>query len=72
MKYPGAGSYEVRWALVVPGGTPSSWTSKVFKSVKPAMVITGLTPGTTYVFQARAVTKIGHSGWSEPVTRIAV
>jgi len=54
------------------GGVPGSWTSKVFTTLKPPVVITGLNPGTTYVFQARAVTNTGHSDWSESVTRFAV
>jgi hypothetical protein len=43
-----------------------------FYQLKPPVLITGLNPGTTYIFQARAVTKTGHSDWSESVTRIAV
>ena len=30
------------------------------------------TPGTTYVFQARAVTQDGYSNWGDPIARIAV
>jgi len=56
MKFPGAASYLVQWA----------------PAVRPPVLISGLTPGTTYVFQARAVTKTGYSDWSESVTRIAV
>ena len=72
MPFPEAGSYEVQWAPLAAGGVLGSWTSKVFTSRKPPVLITGLTPGTTYVFQARGVTNTGHSNWSETVTRIAV
>ena len=72
MKYPGAASYQVQWAPVVAGGVPGSWTSKPVAGIKPPFLITGLTPGTTYVFQARALTKTGYSDWSESVTRIAL
>ncbi len=72
MPFPDAGSYEVQWAALGAGGVAGSWTSKVFTTVKPPVVITGLNPGTTYVFQARAVTNTGHSDWSESVMRIAV
>jgi len=72
MSFPDAGSYEVQWAPLGAGGVPGSWTSKVFTTVKPAVLITGLNPGTTYVFQVRVVTKTGHSDWSDSVTRIAV
>jgi hypothetical protein len=72
MPLPGAGSYEVQSAPLDAGGVPGSWTSKVFTSVKTPVLITGLNPGTTYAFRVRAVTKTGHSDWSESVTRIAV
>lgn len=72
MPFLDAGSYEVQWAPLGAGGVPGSWTSKVFTTLKPPVLITGLNPGTTYVFQARAVTNTGHSDWSESVTRIAV
>ena len=72
MKFPGAASYDVRWAAVGAGGVPGEWTTKPAAAVRPPVLITGLTPGTTYVFQARAVTQTGYSDWSESVTRIAV
>ena len=72
MPVPDAGSYEVQWAPLGAGGVPGSWTNKAFTTVKAPVVITGLNPGMSYVFQARAVTKTGHSDWSESVTRIAV
>ena len=72
MPFPGAGSYEVQWAPLGAGSVPGSWTGKVFADLKPPVLITDLTPGTTYVFRARAVTNTGHSDWSELVTRIAV
>ena len=72
MPVPDAGSYEVQWAPLGAGSVPGSWTNKAFTTVKAPVVITGLNPGTSYVFQARAVTKTGHSDWSESVTRIAV
>jgi hypothetical protein len=71
VKLPGAISYLVQYAPVVNGVT-GSWTSKPAPSIRPPVLITGLTPGTTYVFQARALTKAGYSDWSESITRIAV
>jgi hypothetical protein len=71
MKFLGAVSYVVQFATVI-NGVVGSWTSKPVAGIKPPFLITGLTPGTTYVFQARALTKTGYTDWSESVTRIAV
>ncbi len=51
---------------------PGSWTTKPAAAVRPPVLISGLIPGTTYVFQARAVTKAGYSDWSESVTRVSL
>ena len=63
-------SYELRWAPTGPGGTPGNWTSQPLSNSKPPASVTGLTPGTTYVFQVRAVINSRYTDWSEPVTRI--
>ena len=70
MKYPGAGSYEVRWAPVN-AGVPGAWANQPVLNVRTASTIPGLTPGATYVFQVRAVTKTGYTDWSDSVTRVA-
>jgi hypothetical protein len=36
-----------------------------------AVLITGLTPGTTYAFQVRGFGRLGHTDWSATVTQIA-
>jgi hypothetical protein len=72
MKYPGAVSYEVRWAPAVAGGNPGTWSNQPVAYLRPATTISGLTPGTTYQFQVRAVIKAGYSDWSDSVTRIVV
>jgi hypothetical protein len=61
----------VQFAQVV-NGVVGSWTSQPVPHTKPPFLITGLTPGATYVFQARALTNSGYTDWSESVTRIAV
>ena len=71
MKFLGAVSYLVQFAPVV-NGVVGAWTSKPVPGILPPFLITGLTPGTTYVFQARALTKSGYSDWGESVTRIAL
>ena len=72
MKYPGAVSYEVHWAPEVSIGNPSTWARQPVAHRRPPTTISGLTPGTTYVFQVRALTKTGYSDWSDSVTRMAV
>jgi hypothetical protein len=74
MKYPDAASYEIRWAPVGDGGVPGAWTSQAIgKIIKVPTTISGLKPGTTYAFQARAVKKAGgYSDWGDSVTRIVV
>jgi hypothetical protein len=68
MKYPGATSYNLRWAPVPPGGTPSAWISQHVVGIKTPTTISGLTPGTVYAFQACALTKTGFTDWSDSVT----
>ncbi len=63
-------SYELRWAIAGPGGTPGTWISQPVGNTRPPALVTGLTPGATYAFQVRAVTNSGYTDWSEPITRI--
>ena len=68
---PRARSYDVRFAPVpAGGGTPATWTTETFASAKIAVPISGLTPGTNYVFQVRAFGKLGYTDWSDSVTRV--
>ena len=62
-----AGSYEFRHAPAGNGGTPTQWTTEALVQVKAPITLEDLTPGTTYVFQARALTKDGYTDWSDPV-----
>src|SRR5437879_6107864 len=69
MRYLGAFSYELRWAPVPSGGgVPATWTSMPLTTVRMPVTISGLTPGTAYEFQARAVTKDGYSDYGQPIT----
>ena len=73
MKFPGAKSYLLQWGVPGPGGAlPTTWSSMLVPGIKNPATVTGLTPGTTYVFQARAATKNGYSNWGDPIARIAV
>lgn len=64
----GALSYEIRYGASVSGAAPASWTTQAAPMVKSPVVLTGLTVGTTYQFQARAMLKTGWSDYSDAVT----
>jgi hypothetical protein len=73
MKYPGAASYEVRWGgAPAGGGVPTAWSSQPLPNVKTPATISGLTPGTTYVIQARAVIKTGYTDYGQPVLHMVI
>ncbi len=65
-----AGSYELHHGPAVNGGAPTTWTTQAVLMVRSPIVLTGLTPGATYFFQARALLKEGYTDWSDPVTFI--
>jgi hypothetical protein len=65
-----AASYEIRHAPAPNGATPITWTTEAVVRVKAPVVIDGLTPGATYVFQARALGKDGYTDWTDSVTFI--
>src|SRR5439155_25311593 len=58
-----AGAYEVRLAPVPAAGIPTAWTIQPIVNVRSATVVSGLTPGTAYAFQARALTPSGYTDW---------
>ena len=66
-----AKSYEVRMAVLGAGNVQGPWQpGGVFTSSR-SMTVTGLVPGTTYVFQARAVGgSNGYTDWSNPVSHM--
>jgi hypothetical protein len=73
MKFPGAKTYLLQWGVPGPGGAlPTTWSSMPVDTLKLPATVTGLTPGATYVFQARAVVQNGYSNWGDPIARIAV
>ena len=65
-------SYEVRYGAVPPGGGPPALYTLVPITDKKSTVISGLTPGTQYTFQIRALGRMGYSDWSDPANRIAL
>jgi len=68
---PEALSYLIRHAPVT-NGTPGNWTEQIVTGVKTPVTLNGLTPGTLYAFQARAMNKAGYSDWSDSVTLMCV
>ena len=66
-----AKSYEVKSAVVGAGNTPGPWQPAGVYTISRAISTNGLTPGTTYMFEVRAVGEsTGYSDWSNPVTRM--
>jgi hypothetical protein len=64
-------SYTVRFAPVVYGAAPASWTEQPIGLLSAPVLLTGLIPGTTYAFQARASMKDHrYTDWSDSVTFI--
>ena len=67
--FPKASSYEIRYGAVGAGGAPpASWTNQLIANVKAPINFSGLTPGTTYAFQARALVEDAYTDWSDSVT----
>jgi hypothetical protein len=65
--------YEVRSAAVCAENTPGPWQAAGMFTNSRSMTIEGLTPGTTYMFQVRAIGgSTRYSDWSNPVSRMCV
>jgi hypothetical protein len=59
--------YEVRMAAVGSGNAPGPWQDMGLFTNSQSITIAELIPGTTYVFQVRAVGgSTGYSDWSKP------
>ena len=68
---PKALAYQLQYAPVPSGGgPPASWTKQLITSTKPT-IIEGLTPGTIYTFQIRALGRLGFTNWSDAINRMA-
>ena len=64
----GASSYEIRTAVA--NAVPPVWISAPASSVKSPILVSGLTPATTYLLQARALVKNAYTDWSDSITVI--
>ena len=65
---PQAISYELQYAADTNGATAPAWTTATVTSVRKPVTINRLTPGTTYAFQVRSLSKSGFSDWADSVT----
>ncbi len=66
---PNAKCYEVRYALIPPGGAPGPYQTGGLHTNSRNMAINDLIPGGNYQFQVRAVGgSTGYSDWSDPVS----
>jgi len=70
---PEAASYQLRWAPVGADGAAGEWTIQAVAATKRPTLVTGLTPGTTYAFQVRALIRSSSSftDWSDSVTKMS-
>ena len=68
-------SYEIRWVAVPAGGslpaTPA-WASMLAPSTHPPTTVSNLTPGTTYQFEVRVLSKTGWSDWTGSAKRMVI
>jgi len=63
--------YEVQSAAVGAGNVPGPWQAAGLFTASRSITIAGPAPGSTYVFQVRAVGgSTGYSDWSNPVYRM--
>jgi len=68
---PKAASYQLRYIETQIENPPDdAWTIMAFRLARKVPIVTGLTPGTSYTFQVRALGGLDFNDWSDPVTRI--
>ena len=64
-------TYELDEA-VVNAGVPGTWTTLTLASARKPIPYNGLTPGTKYAFRVRTFGVLGHTDWSDIVTRMCI
>jgi fibronectin type III domain protein len=64
--------YELRYAAIGVGGAPDAWQNAGLFTNSRSMTVNGLTPGTTYAFQVRAVGSAGLTDWSDSVAHVSL
>jgi hypothetical protein len=68
---PKAHSYVLRYAAAGPDGKLGAWTEIALTNPR-AIHVTGLTPGTTYQLQIRALGVLGFGEWSDVASRMSL
>jgi hypothetical protein len=68
---PKARSYVVRYAPLGSDNKPGTWTEIALTNPR-TIRLTGLTPGTTYAIQIRALGVLGFGDWSDVATRMSL
>jgi hypothetical protein len=72
-KVANARTYELQTAAIGDGGAPGPWQRGGLFTKSRAMLLNGLTPGTTYAVQVRAIGgSTGYSDWSDPVSHMCM
>jgi hypothetical protein len=69
---PKASGYDVRHVPLANGVPAANWTTVTVTVAKTPIPINGLTPGTIYAFQVRALGKLGYTDWSDSATRMVI
>ncbi|HEY2380689.1 MAG TPA: fibronectin type III domain-containing protein [Terriglobia bacterium] len=69
---PKAINYEAQYASIGADGKPGSWTVLPPFTSSRSFLVTGLTPGTTYAFQVRALGRLGYTNWSDSAHRMSL
>ena len=68
-----AHAYEARYALIGTGNTPGPWQSGGLFTSSKSIIISGLTPGSTYIVEVRAIGgSTGYSDWSNAVSHMSL
>ena len=70
-KVTGAKACFLRYSAMT-AGLPGTWIEVPVPKVNVKTVISGLTPGVTYAFQARSLGSLGYSDWSDSTTIMCV
>ena len=68
----GAGAYQMHYGPTINGAPPAQWITQEFMSIRPGIVLSGLTPGTVYAVQVRALGTLGYSNWTDSDTCMCV